>query len=111
MQSYSLKEKFGCLLLDIPRLLPALLFRNQWIRAWNRQESLKVEYGGVDTSSVGPWSSDIYACHVYPWIGKRLLKQAIAQWPIDLKSEAINRGKPDISFIIPHRGYPTRATL
>lgn len=101
---FSLKEKFGCLCLDVPRLLPALIREKDWVRAWNRHEFLKVVSGGVDTTPVGPWSADIHACHVFPWIGKRLLHQAIQRWPVAFANERKVKGKPEVSFIIPHRG-------
>jgi glycosyltransferase involved in cell wall biosynthesis len=104
MREFTLKEKVGSLLLDLPRLMPALLFENHWMRASNRGEGLTVEVCGVSTESLGPWSNDIYAAHVFPWIGRRLMNQALAQWPIRIKSPKATEEKPEISFIIPHRG-------
>lgn len=104
MREYTLKEKIGCISLDLPRLAPALLLRKQWIKASNRGEALQVEEGGVITDSLGPWSSDIYACHVYPWIGRRLMHNALHQWPVGFTVKGLTATKPDVSFVIPHRG-------
>ena len=92
------------MLLDIPRLLPALLLRDKWIKACNRKDFLKIEYGGVDTASIGRWSSDIYACHAFPWLGKRLMKNAFSQWPIKFADKINVKVRPKVSFVIPHRG-------
>lgn len=109
MTAFSLKQKAGCLLLDVPRLLPALFVPGRWIRACNRRESLEVRAGGVDTSSVGPWSVDLHACRVFPWVGRRLMRQALRQWPIEFGSaDKARAGKapaaPEVSFVLPHRG-------
>ena len=98
------RQKLGCLLFDVPRLLPALLFRDQWIRACNRGEGVKVEMGGVNTDVLGPYSSDLYVNHVFPRIGMMLMKHALDQWPIKLTWGVETTKNPDISFVIPHRG-------
>ncbi len=104
MRNYSLKEKAGCMLFDVPRLLPAFFLKDQWISAWNRREALKVENGGVDTTAIGACSSDIYACHVFPWIGRRLMRNAFSEWPIRFADRTTVSGKPEVSFVLPHRG-------
>lgn len=104
MHNYSLKEKVGCLLFDVPRLVPALFAKGRWIYAWNRHESLKVENGGVDTTALGRWSNDIYACRVFPWIGRRLMQNAFSEWPIRFADRIKVNENPEVSFVIPHRG-------
>ncbi len=107
MRKYSLKEKLGCLLIDLPRLLPSLFLPNRWINACNRNENLKVTDGGVDTRILGPHSIDLYAAHVFPWIGLKLMRCALFCNPIDLGEEGYTQAyndQPEVSFIVGHRG-------
>ncbi len=106
MPRISYQKKVGCLFKDVPRLLPALFLRRNWIRAWNRNDNLCVEQGGVNTAAVGPWSADLYAAHVFPWIGRRLMSHALQTWPLR-HLDRVHRhstSAPQVSFIIPHRG-------
>lgn len=104
MDKFSFKQKLGCLLLDLPRLLPSLFLPNRWISARNHNENLKVTDRGVDTRILGPYSIDLYAAHVFPRIGLKLMRHAFGKWPIRFSKTASNRGVPDITFVIPHRG-------
>lgn len=110
MCNYSLKEKVGCLLFDVFRMLPALFTHKRWHKSKNRNEKILTDNYGVDCSTIGPWSNDIYACHVFPLIGLRLMKQAINQWPFEFANQNNCKSKPMVSFIIPHRG-PERLPL
>lgn len=85
-------------------MLPALFVRGRWAKVRNRDEHLPYREGGVDTSPLGLWSKDIHACHVFPSLGRRLMKMALAQWPVDFSERPVTQGAPAVSFVIPHRG-------
>jgi hypothetical protein len=50
------------------------------------------------------WSSDLHACHVFPLLGFALMRKALSEWPIRFNDRAQRRDKPEITFVIPHRG-------
>ena len=110
--SYSLKHKLGAIVYDLPRFVRAMrpsrvnrLGAAQWVYYCNRNERLTVGPDGLGVACEWQWTSDLHIAKVFPVLGLRLLKRALADWPITLQSEPeMQTAPPDVSFIIGHRG-------
>ena len=101
---YGLRKIVGCLLFDIPRMLPLAVSRGRWIEACNRHERMECAPDGRGFLHKAPWSTELHACNVFPWFALLLMRRALRQWPFRLVREPCTSASPDISFIIPHRG-------
>lgn len=110
--SHSLKHKLGAVVYDLPRFVRAMRRTEAngkgaagWVYYCNRNERLRVGPGGLGVACDWQWTSDLHIAKVFPAIGLRLMKRALADWPITLQSEPeVQNAPPDVSFIIGHRG-------
>lgn len=101
---YSLRQKLGVVLFDLPRYLPRLLTREGWFGIGNRQDHLDRSTSGRGVAYLDDGSSDLHACHVFPSLGAALMKRAICQWPFRFDAQPHCAKRPNLSFVIPHRG-------
>lgn len=78
---------------------------NIYLALHNRDERLEVAPNGLGFRCLWQWTSDLHAPKYLPSLGLRLMKRALADHPVIFKAvqEKIS-GKPDIGFIIGHRG-------
>ena len=105
-----MRRQMGTLALDRPLfawplLAPAGTAR-KWNRFHNRSERLIPNHSGPGFDCDWRWTSDLTVAKVFPWLGVRLLRAALAEWPIGIRNDATSplRGDPDVSFIVGHRG-------
>ena len=109
------RQLAGTWLVDVPRVLYAV---NQptrpgelapWLAICNRNEQLIQSPNGVACN--WRWSSELFACQVLPYLGKKLLNRAFQDWPIKFANEIPATDSPRVSVIIPHRGVERRPLL
>lgn len=101
-----LRITFGIILKDLPRYLAA--FRNDgkaYLALCNRDERLEVSPDALGYRCLWQWTSDLHAPKYLPSLGLRLMKRAFSDHPI-VRSRAPKKsdGKPDITYIIGHKG-------
>lgn len=109
---FSLRQKAGAIIYDIPRLLWALRpgrslqkRAGPWVRMRNRNETLTGHQEGGGVLCNWKWTSDIHVAKVYPIAGRALLRRALRDWPIAFGEEPRRQcGDIAVSFIIGHRG-------
>lgn len=107
-----LKQKLGVVIYDLLPfqwgMRPALRVRSvesPWVRICNRNEQLIANSDGQGVACDWQWTSDLHIAKVFPALGLRLMKRALADWPVTLQSEPeMQTASPDVSFIIGHRG-------
>lgn len=110
--SYSLKHKLGAIAYDLLRFVRAMQSKRmngsdtaRWVYYCNRNERLAVAPGGLGAACDWQWTSDLHIAKVFPSLGLRLMKRALADWPITLRLEPEKQtAPPEVSFIIGHRG-------
>jgi len=110
--SYTLKQKIGVILFDLPRFLwsvrPSWLFSfgsMPWISMRNRNECLIVNKDKEGVQCDWQWTSDLHIAKVFPSLGKLFMQRALGDYPIVFKDRPErSSGDIDISFIIGHRG-------
>lgn len=102
-----LRQKLGAIVFDLPRLLWAMRpGTSRWIYFANRREVL------LSTNDCGvacdwQWTSDLHLAKVFPQLGRRLMKRALLDWPIESRDEPAKQkaeASPALSFVIGHRG-------
>lgn len=111
-KGFTLKQYVGALLLDLPFYLSKLLHNYNsntcysWIGIRNRKERLIPSANGDGVKCNWQWTSDLYLPKVFPLLGRWLFHRAIRDFPIILKErpELLEAEKPDVGFIIGHRG-------
>jgi hypothetical protein len=96
---YTLKQKLGAVIFDLPR------FFGPWVLMRNRKERLIVNPAGQGVKCDWQWTSDLHIANIFPSLGRIFMQRALKDYPIALKNapEKLSE-KPDISFIIGHRG-------
>jgi hypothetical protein len=101
-----MKALLGVLVKDLPRYLPALLGGNAgYLALRNRAERLEPAPDGSGYRCDWQWTSDLHAPKVLPFLGRWLMKQALADHPIRrLQQPEVVSIQPQVSFIIGHRG-------
>jgi hypothetical protein len=104
----SVKHFLAANFLDAPRY--ALVLRSRpsgWVQLHNRGQHLEQRPGqrGVRISG-DPWTSALFYCQAYPQVGERVLRAALAEWPIEFRPEPLQppAERPQVSFLIGHRG-------
>lgn len=112
--NYSLKQKLGAIVYDLPRFLwamrPAQLRSHthaSWVLMRNRDERLIPSNNNRGVACDWQWTSDLHLAKVYPRLGGWLMKRALRDWPIDSQEDPAvqdTHASPDLSFIIGHRG-------
>lgn len=100
MTAASLRTIAGALLYDAPRFERHV--RGRWELIRNRREAITVDGRGVRCE--WQWSSTLHYCNVFPRSGERLMRRALAEWPIVRANDAPAVETPDVSFVIGHRG-------
>ena len=103
----SLRRRAGALVYDWPPYALRMA-RGRWIELHNRDEAITSDGRGVRCE--WRFTSDLYLPRVFPSTGERLMRAALREWPIVERDEAATSEKPDVSFIIGHRGL-TRLPL
>lgn len=98
----SLKVKLGALLYDVPRFVWATRRRRGWVAMRNRNERLTLDQRGARCEWL--YTSDLHIANVFPATGARLMRMAFEDWPVVLRDEPVAAGKPEVSFVIGHRG-------
>lgn len=99
---YSLKQKLGAALIDIPRY--ELGLRRNWATIRNRRESLSPGPNGVGVACKWRWTSELHVTKVFPSLGARLMQRSIADWPISFADAPTQTPEVQLSFVIGHRG-------
>ena len=105
----SLKVKLGALLYDLPRFVRTTRAPRAWVAMCNRNERLTLDGRGARCEWM--YTSELHIANVYPWAGARLMAKAFADWPIVLREMPAAAEKPDVSFVIGHRGLTRRPHL
>lgn len=98
--------------LDAPRYAFVLQFPTiarslgySWVDLKNRGERLRRHADQRGPACDWRWTSDLFYPKAYPQVGRRLLKQALEEWPITFRATPISTSDtPDVSFLIGHRG-------
>jgi len=114
-RSFSLKQKVGVIIHDLPRFLwamrPSGLLggdASPWIYFRNRNERLIREEGKKGVLCDWQWTSSLHAARVFPILGVWLMKRVLQEWPIAFKDLPVGgsdyQGPVELSFIIGHRG-------
>lgn len=101
-----LKQYLGVLLLDYSRFSTALNRTDKSYAALcNRNELLEASTDGQGYRCQWQWTSDLHAPKYFPGLGMRLMTRAFSDHPI-IRSRAPKKtnGKPDVTYIIGHRG-------
>ncbi len=76
--------------------------RGRWERIHNRRERITVD--GRAVRCEWQWGSSIDYCRFVPGAGARLMRRALAEWPIEYADAPLPEGDPEVTFIIGHRG-------
>ena len=110
-KGFTLKQYLGAFLLDLPFYLSKLLtnFNNNtcysWVGIRNRKERLIPSASGEGVKCNWQWTSDLYLPKIFPIFGKWLLNRAFKDYPIIFADKPASiESKPDVSFLIGHRG-------
>ncbi len=100
------KKWLGALALDVPRYTPTLLNRSPtYLSIRNRNEELERAPDGTGYRCLWKWTSDLHAPKVFPVLGQLLYRRAFRDHPIQFSQDPEKLCiKPDVSFIIGHRG-------
>lgn len=111
MPRFTIRQKLGALLYDVPRFAAAVRgsapdgAAAPWVFMRNRSERLEPGPGMRGARCLWQWTSRLHVADVFPWAGRRLLRRALEDWPIELADRPARAGGvPDISFVIGHRG-------
>jgi hypothetical protein len=74
----------------------------RWTEIRNRDETIDLRDGGARCA--WQFTSDLHIAKVFPGAGRRLMRRAFAQWPIELRDEPAQQREPAVTFVIGHRG-------
>ncbi|MBK7137379.1 MAG: hypothetical protein IPH73_14605 [Rhodocyclales bacterium] len=101
-----LKTIAGVLGKDLPIYASAVLNRKgDWLAIRNRSEHLEAAPDGSGYRCDWQWTSDLHAPRVLPFLGRWLMRRALADHPIRRLSQPEQHPtQPEVSFIIGHRG-------
>lgn len=110
--TYSWKQKLGAIGYDLPRFVWSMRpsSRQPWVFMRNRDERLSPVPGRWSSAGVAcdwQWTSDLHLAKVFPSLGRRLMKRALRDWPIESRDQPAKQKtqvSPALSFIIGHRG-------
>lgn len=112
----SLRHKVGALVYDVPRALWGLrptVDVVPWLAVRNRRERLVFAADARGVVCDWRWTSDLHVARVYPWLGLRLMRRALRDWPIAFAAAPADtpRGQPEVSFVIGQRGVERLSLL
>ena len=101
-----MKELLGVLLKDLPCYLYSLgRRRSGYLSLRNRHERLELAPDGSGYRCDWRWTSDLHAPKILPFLGRWLMRRALADHPIRrLPQPESVAESPKVSFIIGHRG-------
>jgi len=108
---FSLKQKLGALLFDVPRYI--LLFAKSaltnfpaWLYIKNRNQALISHSEQIGVQCDWQWTSDLFLPKLFPRFGKALFQHALNSYEIRLSQAPVSdqTQMPEVSFIIGHRG-------
>jgi hypothetical protein len=114
----SFRERLGCWLHERPRTelalaFPALARRlgSEWLDLRNRRERLRVDGASGGRSCEWKDSSRLTVARVFPRVGPRLLRRALAQWPLALPPDYadLSGASPEVSILLPVSGLGREA--
>ena len=103
----------GALLKDVPRFRAASRYSGHgfqsdpqgWISLCNRIETLQQNSNGPGVQCNWKWGSDLAACEVLPRLGRRIMRDAVQEWPIRFANTLPDSSAvPSVSFIFAHGG-------
>ncbi|MCZ6675179.1 MAG: galactosyltransferase-related protein [Verrucomicrobia bacterium] len=111
-KGFTLKQHVGALLFDLPLYISKLLYNynnnipHSWIGIRNRKEQLMSSVNGKGVRCNWQWTSDLYLPKIFPMFGRWLFRRATRDFPVFSKerTKLLSAEKPDVSFIIGHRG-------
>jgi hypothetical protein len=75
-----------------------------WVGLRNRNEHLVVNPDGPGAKCDWRWSSRLHACGVMPRWGQQLMRRVFDDWPIRFLDQPDVAARPQVSFLITHRG-------
>jgi hypothetical protein len=109
---FTLREKLGAVVLDVPRFLwgmrPGRAASSRaapWVFIRNRHEHLVTDAARSGVRCDWRWTSDLYVAKVFPLLGLWLMRRALSDYPIRLCDDApAGSADPEVTFIIGHRG-------
>jgi hypothetical protein len=109
---YGIRQIAGALLHDAPIYFRYMLpftkngITPSWVFVRNRNEELISEQMFPGVKCKWKWTSDLYLPKVFPAFGHWLYRRAFQDFPVHMKEKAAltEKAKPDVSFIIGHRG-------
>lgn len=76
---------------------------SHWPLIRNRNEQITID-GLGRVRCDWRWTSSIHYCDVFPGAGARLMRRATRDWPVRLEDDPPACQRPEISFLIGHRG-------
>lgn len=97
-----LRQFLGAIVHDSVRF--ERLVRGRWELIRNRNETITVNESGPGVRCEWQWTSPIDYCRFLPGADVRLLRAALATWPIRLAGAGSVAQDPQVSFLIGHRG-------
>lgn len=103
----NLRLKIGACIYDVPSFVWHLLpgRRRQWAFVCNRDERLILDAQKRGARCDWQWTSDLHVAKVFPHLGLKLMRRALHDFPIKLRTtEPLVNSNVEVSFIIGHRG-------
>jgi hypothetical protein len=109
----SLRRKLGALVYDVPRTLWGLRAtpggvpaRTPWVDIRNRRERLLFAPDGSGAACDWRWTSDLHVARVFPALGLRLMRRALADWRIGFADAPPDPpgAAPEVTFVVGQRG-------
>src|SRR5882757_3426772 len=97
-----LRQFLGALIHDGARF--ERLVRGRWELIHNRNEIITINPDGPGVRCEWQWTSPVDYCRFVPGADVRLLRSALATWPIRLVDAPPPAPEPQVSFLIGHRG-------
>jgi GT2 family glycosyltransferase len=96
----SIRQGLGAIVYDWPRFLRHI--RGDWRLIRNRGENITQDGRGVRCN----WEdgSDLHIAKVYPAAGRWLMEKALADHPVEMGESPEGVPRPEVSFVIGHRG-------
>ncbi len=114
----SLRRRLGALAYDVPRTLGGLRpsardpTRAPWLFVRNRRERLLWAPDGRGVACDWRFTSDLHVAHVFPTLGRALMRRALRDWPIRFADTLASApGAVDVTFVIGHRGLERLPSL
>jgi hypothetical protein len=78
--------------------------RGRWERIHNRRDGITLAGDGRGVRCEWQWTHPVDYCRFVPGAGVRLMRAALAEWPIGFADVLPPAATPDVTFLIGHRG-------